>query len=279
MRPSKIKAKLTRNEPALVVTLHFTDPSVYELTSLMGFDGIWMDLEHHGTSVETAMTLLRAARVGSSDVMVRPAKGEFMRLGRLLETGAQGILYPRCDDAVEARQVITWSKFAPLGKRGFDGGNADMPYCTMPVADYIHAANEQTFVIIQIEEASALTHARAIAEVEGVDALFLGPADFSILGGFPGQFDHPNLRDATRQIAEAARQAGKHWGTTTGSLEQAKRLLDLGARFLCFGADILWLKQGLEQMQRQFSGLGFTFTNQLSVVSGQLSESKPLSDH
>src|SRR5215470_14201547 len=165
MRPSKIKAKLKRNEPVLLTTLHFIDPSLYEMTSLMGFDGIWMDLEHHGTGVETAMTLMRAARVGSADIMVRPAKGEFMRLGRLLEAGAQGILYPRCDDPAEARQLVRWSKFAPLGQRGFDGGNPDMPYCTMPVADYVRAANEQTFIIIQIEEASALSHARAIAEV------------------------------------------------------------------------------------------------------------------
>src|SRR5437763_1929375 len=163
MRPSKIKAKLKRNEPVLLTTLHLTDPSLYELVSLMGFDGIWMDMEHHGYSLETAMTLMRAARVGSSDIMVRPAKGEFMRIGRMLEAGAQGILYPRCDDAAEARQVVTWSKFAPLGKRGIDSANADNPYCSMPLVEYIQAANEQTFVVVQIEEPAALENARAIA--------------------------------------------------------------------------------------------------------------------
>src|SRR5215813_8912753 len=120
MRKSRIKAKLRGNEPVLLVTLHLTDPSTYELASLMGFDGIWLDLEHHHFSVETANTLMRAARVGASDVMVRAAKGEFMRISRILEAGAQGIMYPRCDDAAEARQVLSWSKFAPLGKRGFD---------------------------------------------------------------------------------------------------------------------------------------------------------------
>jgi 4-hydroxy-2-oxoheptanedioate aldolase len=90
MRQSVVKAKLARNEPVLVVCLHFTDPSLHELTSLMGFDCIWMDLEHHGYSVETASTLMRAVRVGRSDVMARPAKGEFMRTSRLLEMGAQG---------------------------------------------------------------------------------------------------------------------------------------------------------------------------------------------
>src|SRR4051812_1259881 len=168
MRPSKIKAKLKRNEPILVTTLHLFDPSLYELASLMGFDGIWMDLEHHGTNVETAMTLMRAARVGSADVMVRPAKGEFMRLGRILEAGAQGIMYPRCADAAEAREVVSWAKFAPLGRRGLDGANADAPYCSMPVDAYVRAANEQTFLVVQIEDREAVANARAIAEVEGV---------------------------------------------------------------------------------------------------------------
>src|SRR5690242_17423090 len=145
MRPSKIKAKLRKNEPVLVTTLHFTDPSLYEMVGLMGFDGLWMDMEHHGYSLETAMTLMRAARVGSTDIMVRPAKGEFMRLGRMLEAGAQGIMYPRCDNAAEAKEVVTWAKFAPLGKRGFDGGNPDMPYCTMDTAAYVRNANEETF--------------------------------------------------------------------------------------------------------------------------------------
>jgi 4-hydroxy-2-oxoheptanedioate aldolase len=260
MRTSTIKAKLARNEPVLLTTLHLTDPSLYELVGLMGFDGIWMDMEHHGYSLETAMMLMRAARVGRGvDIMVRPAKGEFMRIGRMLEAGAQGILYPRCDDAAEAREVVTWSKFAPLGKRGFDGGNPDMPYCTMPVESYVRQANAETFVVIQIEDQAALENARAIAEVEGVDALFFGPADFSILGGFPGQFDHPRIQEAIGKIADAARKAGKHWGMPAWSIELAKKLLDMGARFLCHGADIIMVKTGLEQIQRAFGPLGFMF--------------------
>jgi 4-hydroxy-2-oxoheptanedioate aldolase len=263
VRPSRIKAKLKRNEPVLLTTLHLTDPSLYELTSLLGFDGIWMDLEHHGYSLETAMTLMRAARTGAADVLARPAKGEFMRLGRLLKAGAQGIMYPRCDDAAEARQVVTWSKFAPLGKRGFDSGNPDVPYCTMPMEEYVKAANEQTFLVIQIEDQNALANARAIAEVEGVDVLFFGPADFTVLNGIPGQFDHALVREAMRTIADAARRAGKHWGMPCGSVEQARQLMEMGARFLCHGADIIFVKNGLEETRRRFAPLGFTFDSRL----------------
>ena len=263
MRTSKIKAKLKRNQPVLVTTLHFTDPSAYELASLMGFDGLWMDLEHHGYSVETAGALMRAARVGSADIMARCAKGEFMRLGRLLEAGATGIMYPRCKNAAEAREVVKWSKFAPLGRRGFDGGNPDMPYCTMPMADYIREANEQTFVVIQIEDQESLAHVDDIAAVEGVDVIFLGPADFTVISGIPGQFEHPLVNDAMRRIHEATKKHGKHWGMPSGSIERTKQLLDLGAKFIAHGADIIFVKQGLEAMQRNFGSLGFTFDNRL----------------
>lgn len=264
MRISRIKQKLSRNEPVLITQLHLLDPSVYELTSLMGFDGIWMDLEHHTTSLETATQLMRAARVGSTDILARPANGEFMRIGRMLEAGAQGIMYPRCATAEEAAEVVKWSKFAPLGKRGFDGGNPDMPYCTMPISDYIQQANDNTFITIQLEEQSAVDQAEAIAAIPGVDALMLGPGDFSILEGFPGQFDHPRLQAAIDTIAAAARNQGKQWGMPAFHPEHARELMQQGARLLFHMADIIFVKNGLEQMQQQFSQLGFTFDNRLN---------------
>lgn len=263
MRPSKIKAKLRRGEPALVTTVHFTDPSAYELVSLMGFDGLWMDLEHHAASVETANNLMRAARVGTADILARPAKGEFMRLGRILEAGAQGIMYPRCSDAAEAREVVRWSKFAPLGRRGFDGGNPDMPYCALPMDEYVREANDQTFVVVQLEDQGAVANARTIAEVEGVDVLFFGPGDFTVLSGIPGRFDHPMVDEAIRAVAAAAKAAGKHWGMPVDTPERAKQLLGMGARLLAHGADIIWVKNGLDETRRRFGPLGFTFDGRL----------------
>jgi 4-hydroxy-2-oxoheptanedioate aldolase len=259
MRNSTIKAKLAKNQPVLLTTLHFGDASLFEMTSLMGWDGIWLDLEHHGHSVETAAHFARAARVGASDIMIRPAKGEFMRMGRILEIGATGIMYPRCDNAEEAKQVVRWSKFAPLGERGIDSGNCDNPYCMMPLGEYIKAANEQTFIVVQIEDPKALVHAEAMVAVEGVDILFLGPGDFSILAGIPGQFDHPKIKDAMKQVAAAAKKAGKHWGMPIFSVEHAKEVLELGGRFLCHGADLLMVKNGLEDIAKKFAPLGVTF--------------------
>lgn len=263
MRKSIIKANLAADKPSLVVTAHFTDGSVFEIMSLMGFHGIWMDLEHHAYSVETANELMRASRVGNTDILARCARWEYMRMGRLLEAGATGILYPRCADADEAREVVRWAKFHPLGTRGFDGGNPDMPYLTVPMDEYVRIANEQTFIGIQIEDEKALENAEAIAAVEGVDFLFLGPGDFSILSGIPGQFDHPKIQDAMKTIAQAAKNTGKHWGRPVGSIEQAKTLLDMGARVLAGGADIVLVRLGLDQIQRDYRELGFEFDSKL----------------
>lgn len=256
MRPSRVKAKWRQGQPVVGVALSFTDPVVYELTSLLGFDFIWMDLEHHPLSVETAGNLVRAARVGRSDVLCRPAKGEFLRMGRLLELGAHGVMYPRCQSAEEAREVVSWAKFAPQGRRGFDGGNADCPYCLTDLPTYVRQANEETWLVVQIEDPQALERVDDIAAVEGVDALILGPADFSILAGIPGQFDHPLIDEALRTIAAAAERHGKIWGVPTGTPQRLRELLDRGARWLTCGCDLIWVKEGLEAARQNLTRWG-----------------------
>jgi 4-hydroxy-2-oxoheptanedioate aldolase len=257
MRSSIVKHKLARKEPVIGIALHLTDPSVYEMASLMGFDYIWMDLEHHAYTVETANNLMRAARVGQADLMARPAKGEFMRIGRLLEAGAHGILYPRCDNADEARLVVRWSKFGPLGMRGYDGANPDMPYCSMDMVEYISKANAETWNVIQIEDPKALEHADEIAAVEGIDVLMLGPADFSILSGIPGQFQHPKIDEALKVIAQAAARHGKAWGTVAGTPQRVQELLNRGALWTTIGCDLIWVKNGLEQAKRDIAGMSW----------------------
>lgn len=259
MRKSRIKAKLSRNEPALCTCLHLTDPSLYELVSTMGFDGIWMDMEHHGYSVETAAQLMRAARTGPADIVARPAKGEFMRMGRMLEMGAQAIMYPRCDGPEEAAEVVRWARFAPQGTRGFDGGNADGMYTLLPAQEYLAEANRETIVIIQLEHQGAVDRAEEIAALPGVDALMLGPADFSILSGFPFQFDHPHVIKAFEKIAAAARNTGKHWARIVGTPDQARQAIDMGARIIFHNADIVILKNAWAKIKDDFGPVGFSF--------------------
>lgn len=260
MRKSKTLAKWRSGLPVLGTTLHFCDPSVYEMTSLLGFDLIWMDLEHHAHSLETAGNLMRAARVGGSDILARPAKGEFMRMARLLEAGANGIIYPRCTSAEEAREVVEHSKFPPFGKRGLDGAGPDMPYGMSNLKDYLQRANEETFVVIQIEDKEGLSNAGEIARVDGVDMLFFGPGDYSLQAGFPGDFSDPRYGQAVAQVADAARAAGKRWGTPAFSSTHAQSLVDAGAMLVTRSSDISLVRLAFQQMKDEFSSLGFTFS-------------------
>lgn len=273
MRFSRVKGKLRQGDPALITCCHFIDPSVYELVSLLGFDGIWLDLEHHATSDETAATLMRAARVGASDIIARPAKGEFMRMGRILEAGAQGIMYPRCESGEEAAELVRWAKFAPEGQRGVDGANGDNPYCAMPMPAYLKAANEHTLLIAQLESPVALDAAEAIASVPGIDVLMIGPGDLSVIAGIPYQFDHPLIVDAYKRVAAAAKKAGKWWGTVSSNPEHTQKLLDQGARFICHGADLIMVKQGMELIQQRYAPLGFTFDNRINTLIAELEKS------
>lgn len=259
MHPSRVLAKLRRNEATFVTALHFNDPAVYELASLLGFDCLWLDMEHQARSMQTASQLMRGARVGGSDVMARIAKGEFLRMSRALECGAHGIMYPRCDNADEAREVVRWAKFAPLGTRGIDSAGADNPYLLTPMVDYLKQANEQTFVVIQIEDAGALDNAEKMAAVEGVDVLFFGPGDFSILAGVPGQWDHALIQDAMKRVSAAARKTGKHWGMPCFSPEHAQKVYDLGGRFLAHGSDIGAIKTHFLDIQKRFGPVGVKF--------------------
>lgn len=259
MRNSKTLAKWRAGIPVLGTTLHFNDPSVYELTSLLGFDLIWMDLEHHAHSLETAGNLMRAARVGGADILTRPAKGEFMRTARLLEAGANGIIYPRCTSAAEAAELVQNVKFPPMGIRGLDGAGPDMPYGLMNLKDYLAKANQETFVLVQIEDPVGLENAVAIAQVPGVDMLFFGPGDYSVQAGFPGDFEDPRYHEAIQKVAAAATAAGKWWGTPAFSASHAQRLLEAGAMLVTRSSDLTALRISLQNMKEEFAHLGFTF--------------------
>ena len=259
MRPSRVRQRWAMGKPVLATVAFFNDPASAELISLLGFDCIWIDLEHEPTCIGDATQMIRAARIGEADVMARPGKGEFMRMGRLLEAGATGILYPRCDDAAEAREVVRWAKFAPLGERGFMGANADARYGMVGMTQYVREANEQTWLAIQIESPAAAKQARAIAEVEGVDVVFFGPGDYSVLSGVPGQFDHGKVPEAMWEVCRETLAAGKRFGTLVFNIEQAQRVLDMGGSLICYGADLGFVKKGLEQTKEQFGRLGFSF--------------------
>lgn len=256
MHTSKVLQRVGRGEAAFGVTLHLRDPLLWEMTAGLGFDAIWLDLEHHNDGEPHATELIRAARAGGQiDVVVRPAQGEFAHMARLLEAGAHGVMYPGCFSVDEAKEVVRWAKFAPLGRRGFDGSNVDSGYMSYPMTEYIERANSNTFIIIQIEDPSSLPLVDEIARVDGVDMLMLGPADMSVRMGLAGQFDHPEVVAAQRRIAQAAQSAGKQWATTSVSMEQARQFREQGAGLIFHGADLVFVRQALLDLRARFDEL------------------------
>ena len=255
MRPSKVKQIWKEGGIALGTLVKSIDPIHSEALSQMGFDFLWYDLEHSDKSVETFSDLSRAARVGDVDVLARPARWEYMRMGRLMEAGAHGIMYPRCESADEAKEVIRWSKFHPLGERGFDGGSADNNFGSYPADDYTKKANEETWIAIQIESPAALPQVCEIAEVEGVDCIFFGPGDFSLLSGKPGQIKHEEVLTTAKQIAEDTLAAGKVFGTLVFDMDHSKFMQDIGAKLLIHGADIVFYKNAYNELLQGYSDL------------------------
>jgi len=251
MRPSRVLAKLRRGEVATCTKMNTSDPRVVEIAAMSGIDSVWLCQEHVGNTINDVENGIRAAKVFDVDTMVRVPRGSYSDLVRPLEVDAAGIIVPHVMSADDARQIAHWTRFAPLGRRPLDGGNADGAYCQIPGEQYLREANRERFVIIQIEDPEPMDELEEIAAVEGIDMLFFGPADYSHSLGIPFQFDHPAVVDARRQIAAAAARHGKY-AATPASPDNLEELVDMGYRFLCMGADVLILTEGFRAVAEAF---------------------------
>ncbi len=250
---SRLKRILKSNGFVRVVGINrIADPWFTELAGKLGFDVVWFDMEHRGYGYDRIDGLSLACRATGIDLMVRIRKNGYTSAMRALEFGANGIMVPHCQNADEARQWVEWTKFPPLGNRGFDGAGADGDYALADPVPYLKERNEETFLVVQIEDRHAVENAEAIAAVEGVDLLFVGPADLSIDYGVPMQREHPLVQNALDKVAEAAARTGKWWGTVTNTPAEAQRELSRGARMITCADDHFLLVKGLQDAQRQF---------------------------
>jgi 4-hydroxy-2-oxoheptanedioate aldolase len=139
------------------------------------------------------------------------------------------------------------TRFPPIGRRPVDGGNADAFYCNVPFQDYLKQANEERFVILQIEDPEPLEELDAIAELEGYDMLFFGPGDYSVTIGRPGELWHPDVDKVRKQVADAARKHGKFAGTV-GHPEYKEKLEDMGYNFINIGGSVTGFSQYVREM-------------------------------
>ena len=256
MVKSRVLQKLRAGEFVRVVGINrVMTPWLAEVVGKLGFDVIWLDLEHRAHGYDVIDPISLACRATGIDLMVRILKTGYDSPMRALECGAHGIMVPHCRSAEEARQWVRWCRYPPFGQRGFDSVGADAEFGLSDSVSYLQESSRETFLALQIEDREAVDCVEEIAAVEGVDFLFVGPADLSISLGVPLQFDHPSLQSAFDRVARAAQKAGIWWGTVTGSPAAAQRALDRGARMVTCANDHFLLLDGLREAWQAFSEL------------------------
>ncbi len=254
MRPSRALGKLRRGEIVSCVKLNLIDARVAEIAALCGFDCLWVDQEHTANTLTGIENMIRAGKMHDVDTLVRVPRGSYSDLIYPLELDAAGIMVPHIMSLEDARGVIRQTRFHPIGRRPLDGGNSDAAFCTVASQDYIRQANEQRFVILQIEDPEPLADLEKIAQLEGVDMLFFGPGDFSQGIGAPFQFDDHRIGEARRRVAEVATKHGKFAGTV-GNAKSLPGLVEIGYRFISVGADVLGLGDYFRALASGFANL------------------------
>ncbi|MHB1191377.1 MAG: HpcH/HpaI aldolase family protein [Armatimonadota bacterium] len=251
MRPSKVLGKLRNGEVASCFKLNLADARATEIAAISGFDCLWTDMEHVPNDLSVIEKQILAAKVNDVDMLVRVARGGYSDYIRPLEMDAAGIMVPHIMSLEDAKSVVRMTRFHPIGRRPVDGGNADGAYSKLDMLDYMKQANEERFVIVQIEDPEPLDDLEAIAALEGIDMLFFGPADFSQGIGAPGEWDHPMIAETRKRVAEAAIAHGKYAGTV-GSLGNLDQLVEMGYRFISVGADVVGLGSYCESIVSGF---------------------------
>ena len=246
MVKSKVLQKLRAGEFVRIASVtRVQEPWLTEVIGSIGYDGVWFDMEHRSFAYGALDPISLACRATGMDLIVRILKEGYTAPMRVLEFGANGLIVPHCCSVAEARQWRDWTFYPPKGRRGFDGAGADAAFMLEDSLTHLRGRNEETFLILQIEDREALECVDEIAAIDGVDLLYIGTGDLSISLGVPFDRRHPLMQHAIDRIANAAAKAGKWWGMPSGSPEDAQSLLDRGARFLTVGCDHPILVNGL----------------------------------
>jgi len=240
MRPSRVLAKLRSGGLASCVKLNSCDSRIFEIAAMAGFDCLWTDMEHVGNDWSAVEKQVLASKVYGTDIMVRISRGGYSDYIKPLELDATGIMVPHVMSLEDAKQVVRMTKFHPVGRRPIDGGNADGAYCNIDMLDYVHCANRERYVVVQIEDPEPVEEIEKIAALEGIDMLFFGPGDFTHGIGKLGQPDVPELKEVLKRIARACIKAGKFAGTV-GNPGNIDELIDMGYRFISMGSDVVGL--------------------------------------
>src|SRR5579863_9776101 len=217
-----------------------------EILAGAGFDWIVIDGEHAPNDIATLLPQLQAMRGGTAEPVFRVPWNEPVIIKRALDVGARSLLIPFVQSVDEARRAVAATRYPPLGIRGVAVGPRANDFGR--VQNYHRNAHLDTCVLVQIETRAALTQIEAIASIEGVDGIFIGPSDLAADFGHLGNPKHPDVQAALKDAASRIRAAGKAAGILTGALDDVEPLFELGYNFVAVGSDVGLLARTAEQV-------------------------------
>jgi 2-keto-3-deoxy-L-rhamnonate aldolase RhmA len=242
---SPVKKRLLAGEPVIAVTITVANADLAAHLAHMGFDFLWIEMEHSPITLETLRNMVLATRGLPALPFARVPVNEIWQAKRVLDAGAAGVIFPFTSTPELARQAVAACRYPPGGTRGSGAGLASL--CWPEKGGYFDSADRNITVITVIEEARALEHIDEIAATPGVDALFIGTSDLSFSLGLRGKQDDPRLDVAIGTIVDAARRHKKPVGRPAATPEQVARYLEQGFRLFQAPTELVFLAGGVRQ--------------------------------
>ncbi|EMH4136105.1 4-hydroxy-2-oxoheptanedioate aldolase [Serratia nevei] len=251
MLTNHFKRALQEERPQIGLWLGLCSSYSAELLAGAGFDWLLIDGEHAPNNVQTVLGQLQAVAPYPSQPVVRPPWNDAVIIKQLLDVGAQTLLIPMIQNAEQARDAVRATRYPPHGVRGVGSALARASRWNR-VPDYLQQADEQMCVLVQIETREAVKNLDAILQVEGVDGVFIGPADLSADMGFAGNPQHPEVQRTIDDAIARIRAAGKAPGILMANKALAQRYLEAGALFVAVGVDTTLLARAAEALADEF---------------------------
>lgn len=243
--PPSLANSLADGRPIFGTFLSLGSPATAEIAAQAGADWLFVDFEH-GRGIEDPRALLLVSERYEVPMVIRPETADRIRTGRLLDAGAQAIVFPRIDGVDEARTAVSGLFYPPLGTRGVASYNPSRRYGS-PL-DTPAEANARVTGVVQIETSGSLKEVESIAGLDGVDVLFVGPGDLSTALGVAGQLTNPHYLDALDAVVRAATSHGKAAGILAADATEAADLAARGFRLIAIASDAVLLNRSFRQM-------------------------------
>ena len=248
--PNSLRRKLIGRERLIGCWLSLGSPITTEVVGVAGFDWLLLDAEHAPNDVLSLIPQLMALKDSPSAPVVRPPWNDTVVIKRLLDAGCHNFLIPFVETADQARAAVAATRYPPAGVRGVSVSQRSNRYGSVP--EYFARVNDEIALIVQIESRAGVAAAAAIAAVEGVDCLFIGPSDLAAGLGHFGNPGHPDVQQAIAQVHVAARTAGKATGILSPVEADAQRYLEMGMTFVAVGSDLGVLRMHTQALCDRF---------------------------